>query len=548
MSEKLQATGAQPEREKNGVFTGRRAINPFTKEPIPIWIADFVLMDYGTGALMGVPGHDERDNEFARRYQLPIKEVIEPLDGSRPAPPFTTLEGRTIDSGKFSGLSCVEAQEKMTAFAAGGGFGESSIQYRLRDWGISRQRYWGTPIPMIHCERDGIVPVPEKDLPVLLPDDVVFTGTGGSPLEGSKSFVAVTCPLCDGPARRETDTMDTFVDSSWYFYRYLDPHNEQAPFRTEVARSWFPIDLYIGGITHAILHLMYARFFSMVMRDLGLQTPAEPVTRLLCQGMVLKDGSAMSKSRGNVVAPETMIDKYGADVTRLFILFAAPPERDLDWNEDGVEGLSRFTKRVWRLIDVHSDVVRDPQGKQAAAFEGLNGAALDLRRKAHTTLRRVGDDIARRIHLNTAISATMELVNALYAFAPPDEAGARKLEAQDRAAIREALEILMACLAPFAPHLAEEGWSRLGHEDLLARHPWPEADPKMLAEQEVTVVVQVNGKMRGRITVPQGADEAAVLSALRDDAHLRAAVFPEGKAPARTIYVPDRILNVVTGR
>ena len=549
VSEKLQATGsAAAEREKTGVFTGRRAINPFTKEAIPIWVADFVLMDYGTGAIMAVPGHDERDHEFARRYRLPIRRVIEPLDGSAPDLPFTTLEGRTIDSGEFSGLTCAKAQETMTRHAADKGFGEASVQYRLRDWGISRQRYWGTPIPMIHCDKCGIVPVPEADLPVVLPDDVVFTGTGGSPLAGSRSFVAVMCPSCGGQARRETDTMDTFVDSSWYFYRYLDPRNETLPFRQEVSRAWFPIDLYVGGITHAILHLMYARFFSMVMRDLGLGTPAEPVTRLLCQGMVLKDGSAMSKSRGNVVAPETMIDKYGADVTRLFVLFAAPPERDLDWNEDGVEGLSRFTKRIWRLIDTHADAVRQPGAGEADALGSLQGAALDLRRKAHTTLRRVSDDVERRIHLNTAIAAIMELVNALYAFRPPDEAEGRPLQPADRAALREALEILMACLAPFAPHLAEEGWSRLGHDDLLARHRWPEPDAAMLVEQEVTVVVQVNGKVRGRITVPQGSDEARVVEALKGDDHLRAAVFPDGDAPARMVYVPDRILNVVRSR
>ncbi len=576
VSEKLQAAGnAATEREKTGIFTGRRAINPFTKEAIPIWVADFVLMDYGTGAIMAVPGHDERDNEFARRYRLPIRRVIEPLDGSAPDLPFTTLEGRTIDSGEFTGLTCAEALEAMTRHAARGGFGEASVQYRLRDWGISRQRSWGTPIPMIHCEKCGIVPVTEADLPVVLPDDVVFTGTGGSPLAGSRSFVAVACPQCGGQARRETDTMDTFVDSSWYFYRYLDPRNETLPFRPDVARAWFPIDLYIGGITHAILHLMYARFFSMVMRDLGLATPAEPVARLLCQGMVLKDGSAMSKSRGNVVAPETMIDRYGADVTRLFVLFAAPPERDLDWNEDGVEGLQRFTKRIWRLIDAHAETVRAPEGTAGAPRETVSsprrtvrtqqgavyaqeetvrspgedaGAALDLRRKAHTTLRRVGDDVERRIHLNTAIAATMELVNALYAFCPPDEAVGRQLDPGERAALREALEILMACLAPFAPHLAEEGWSRLGHDDLLARHPWPEPDARMLIEQEVTVVVQVNGKVRGRVTVPQGSDEARVLEALKDDAHLRAAVFPDGDAPARMVYVPDRILNVVRSR
>ncbi|MFQ5701632.1 MAG: class I tRNA ligase family protein, partial [Acidobacteriota bacterium] len=351
-------------------------------------------------------------------------------------------------------------------------------------------------------------------------------------------------PECKGPARRETDTMDTFVDSAWYFYRYLDPDNATAPFRAELARAWFPIDLYIGGITHAILHLMYARFFSMVMRDLGLGVPGEPVKRLLCQGMVLKDGSAMSKSRGNVVAPETMVDRYGADVTRLFVLFAAPPERDLEWNKEGVEGLQRFLRRVWRLVEAPA---AELAGVSARPDSG-GPEALALRRMAHGTLARVTHDIEQRIHLNTAIAATMELTNALYAFRPPEGArGAESLGAGDAAVLKEAIEILLICLAPFAPHLAEEGWSRLGHGGLIARHAWPEPDSALLVRDEVTIVVQINGRIRGRVTVARGAGEEDVLQVVRADARLAPQAFPDGEArPSRTIFVPDRLINVVT--
>ena len=537
VGEKLSA-----ERVKEGVFSGHHAVNPFTGGKTPIWIANFVLMEYGTGAIMGVPAHDERDYEFATRYGLPTPRVIAPDGGPPPDLPFTTMEGRTVDSGRFTGLPCAEASRVMTRWAVERGFGEASVQFRLKDWGISRQRYWGTPIPMVHCRGCGIVPVKESDLPVVLPDEVTLTGTGGSPLEASQAFVRVACPQCGGEARRETDTMDTFMDSSWYFYRYLDPANDTVPYRPEAARAWFPIDLYVGGITHAILHLMYARFFSMVMRDLGMGAPGEPVTRLLCQGMVLKGGSAMSKSKGNVVAPDEMIEKYGADVTRLFVLFAAPPEKDLDWSEGGIDGLQRFARRVWRLVDTHAPVVAT-----AGRVNGTPGkTALELRRKAHQTLSRVTDDIDRRLHLNTAISAAMELVNTLYAFAPVDEDPAAGRGETDRQVLKEALEILAVCLAPFAPHLASEAWSRLGHQDLLATHPWPSADPAMLATAVVTVVVQVNGKVRGRVDVPQGSDEASVLDAIRSDERLSGIVFSGGPAaPARSVFVPDKLLNVV---
>jgi leucyl-tRNA synthetase len=530
------------EREKEGVFTGRMAVNPFNGERVPIWVANFILMEYGTGAIMAVPGHDARDHEFATRYGLPVRRVIEPTTpGDDPALPFVSDDGRTVDSGPFSGLDCAEARRRMLAHAVSGGFGEGSVQFRLKDWGISRQRYWGTPIPILYCERCGTLPVPDSDLPVLLPEDVTFTGQGGSPLASSPTFLSAACPRCGGTARRETDTMDTFVDSSWYFYRYLDPRNASAPFRDEVAAAWFPIDLYIGGITHAILHLMYVRFFSMVLRDLGFCVPGEPVARLVCQGMVQLGGATMSKSKGNVVAPDEMVARYGADVTRLFVLFAAPPEKDLDWSESGIEGLSRFAKRVWRLVEGHAGAVRGAVAPKIPAAS----ATLGLRRKAHQTLARVGDDVGRRLHLNTAISAVMELVNALYLFAPLDEAG-REMSAEDRGVLAEALDILVACMAPFAPHMAEEMWQMLGHEDLLARHRWPDADPAMLEQEQVTIVVQVNGKLRGRVTVPQGADEAGVIEAVRRDPRLGGTVFPDGGAGARrTIFVPDKLLNVV---
>ena len=533
------------ERERAGVFTGRYAVNPFSGQRMPIWVANFVLMEYGTGAIMAVPAHDDRDADFATRYRLPVTRAIAPDDGD-PRLPYTGEEGRTVESGAFSGLPCGEAKRAMTRHAEANGFGEGSVQYRLKDWGISRQRYWGTPIPMLHCDACGIVPVPEADLPVLLPEDVALTGKGGSPLASSPSFLRAPCPRCGGSARRETDTMDTFVDSSWYFYRYLDPHNAREPFGAEVMKAWFPIDLYIGGITHAILHLMYSRFFSMAMRDLGLGTPAEPVTRLLCQGMVTKGGSAMSKSKGNVVAPDEMVAKYGADVTRLFVLFAAPPEKDLEWSDGGIEGLQRFARRVWRLVEHHGGSAARPA---TAGWRPAGPAALELRRRAHETLARVEGDIDRRLHLNTAISAIMELVNTLYLFAPPEEdpAGRRDLSEEDGMALSEALDILAICLAPFAPHLAEEVWERLGHEQMLATHPWPEPDPTMLSREEVTVVVQVNGKVRGRVAVPAGSDEGGVLAAVRRDARLAGAVFPDGgRTVVRTVFLPDRLLNVVS--
>jgi leucyl-tRNA synthetase len=546
------------DREKQGVFTGRHAINPVSGERVPIWVANFVVSGYGTGALEAVPAHDQRDFEFAKKYGLPIRAVVEPADGSIDATAMAeafTGEGVTRDSGPFSGLPTPEARKRITRLAEEGGFGRGEVQYRLRDWGVSRQRYWGTPIPMIHCKECGIVPVPDHDLPVLLPEDVRFTGEGGSPLAASASFLAVDCPRCGGAARRETDTMDTFVDSAWYFYRYLDPRNGSAPFDREIVDSWFPIDLYIGGITHAILHLMYARFFGMVLRDLGMQTRGEPVARLLTQGMVTLGGLPMSKSRGNIVDPDRMVARYGADVTRLFTLFAAPPEKDLEWSDTGADGVERFTRRFHRIVEHHAPALESVPWILGADGKGLPPAGAgesgpgaeevrSIRRKTHETISRVTEDVGRRLHLNTAVSALMELNNALYLFAPPPEGSAStgELAAGGAAALREGLEAACLLLAPFAPHLAEECWSILGRTTLVAREAWPVADPAMLEAREVTLVVQVNGKLRGRIELPAGADEATALAAARGDEKVAPWL---GGTIARTVFVPDKLLNIV---
>src|SRR5712672_1018399 len=398
-----------------GVFTGRYAINPFNSEKVPVWVANYILMDYGTGAIMSVPAHDERDHEFAKKYKLEIRLVILPLandpeeTATEPPLPYVGHEGMLINSGPYGGLDCADAIKKLSAFAEQNGFGKATITYRLKDWGISRQRYWGTPIPMLYCEKDGIVPVPEKDLPVILPENIEITLTGGSPLSRIPEFVNATCPTCGGPARRETDTMDTFVDSSWYFYRYTDAHNDRAPFDSKIADYWFPIDQYIGGVEHAILHLIYSRFWTKFMRDMGLIRNDEPVARLFTQGMLIKDGAKMSKSLGNVVTPDEMVARYGADAARLNSLFAAPPDRDLDWQDTGIEGIQRFLGRVYRFFENYAKP-QDPDWR-APLSTPLNGSARHLQRKLHQTIKRVTDDFQGRWHFNTCIAAIMELLN-----------------------------------------------------------------------------------------------------------------------------------------
>ena len=497
--------------EKEGFDTGRKAINPFTKEQVPIWIANFVLAEYGTGAIMAVPAHDQRDFEFARKYGLPIRVVVqsgEPLPAAGSMPEASTNYGRLVDSGEYTGQEAPAVITRMIADAETRGIGKGEIQYRLKDWGISRQRYWGTPIPIIYCEKDGVVPVPYDLLPVALPKMTTFTGRGDSPLAQAPEFVNVTCPMCGGPARRETDTMDTFVDSSWYFLRFCDPQNTKLPFDPEDASYWMPVDFYSGGIEHAILHLLYSRFFTRVLREVGLIDFDEPFKRLLTQGMVLKDGAVMSKSKGNVVDPDTMLEKYGADALRVYVMFVAPPEKEVEWSDSGLAGSFKFLVKVWKLVDHWAETIGG-EGMPACG-EDCTGAERALRRKTHDTIRRVTNDIEERMHLNTAVSSLMELVNELYAFSegtahdgptrgePPVAAIERP---QTIAVLREAIDALVVMISPFAPHMAEELWQMLGHADGLAKSAWPSFDPAVAKAEEVVVPVQINGKIRARLTV-----------------------------------------------
>src|SRR5579863_9768828 len=469
--------------EKHGVNTHHFAVNPFSGERIPIWIANYILMDYGTGAIMSVPAHDERDFEFARKYNLKFRIVIVPRSvdpeetSVEPTLPFTTMNGTLVNSGPFSRLDCEEAITKMSAYAEKNGFGKATVTYRLKDWGISRQRYWGTPIPMLYCEKDGIVPVPEKDLPVILPENVDIANAVGSPLGSLPEFVNTTCPKCGGPARRETDTMDTFVDSSWYFYRYTDAQNDRAPFDSKIAQYWFPIDQYIGGVEHAILHLIYSRFWTKFMRDLGLVTNDEPVERLFTQGMVIKDGAKMSKSLGNVVSPDEMVARYGADAARLYSLFAAPPDRDLDWQDSGIEGIQRFLGRVYRFVVRNAKPTVSVEKLPAAA---LSPAQRQIQRKLHQTIKRVSDDFQGRWHFNTCISAIMELVNVLYG--AEEAIGKNAVPVPFLAEVQRTLVLL---LAPFAPYLSHELWETVGEQSGLLRAPWPKYDAALAKEEEI---------------------------------------------------------------
>ena len=488
--------------EKEGLFTGRYATNPFSGERIPIWVGNFVLMGYGTGAIMAVPAHDERDFEFARKYGLRVHPVIQPatgaLDGATMAEPYTG-PGVVTGSDRFNGLSSDEAVVRMIEHAGANGIGAAKTAYRLKDWLISRQRYWGTPIPVVYCEKDGVVGVKESDLPIVLPADAPFTGEGGNPLEKVEAFVKAICPKCGGPARRETDTMDTFVDSSWYFYRYCSPKTEDAPFDAKAVKYWFPIDLYVGGIEHAILHLVYSRFWTKVMKDLGLIDWVEPATRLFPQGMVHKDGEVMSKSKGNTIAPDDVIKRYGADTLRLYILFAAPPELSMEWSETGIEGPHRFLLRVWRLVQKHAS--QRPGGSRD--FSKVSEAGASLRRKVHQTIGRVTADIDERIHLNTAVAALMELTNEIYRL---EDSLSGEL---DSAALAEALDSLVLLLSPFAPHVCEQMWLDLGHEKSLVDEPWPATDQAAMSESATEKAIQVNGKVRATVMVPVDADEKA---------------------------------------
>jgi leucyl-tRNA synthetase len=545
--------------EKQGFDTGARAINPFTGEPVPVWVANFVLGEYGTGAVMGVPAHDQRDFEFARKFDLPIRVVVTPDGRSVDAGSMTEAAeayGTLVDSGEYSGLPSADAQKRMIAAARERGVGEGTVQFRLKDWGISRQRYWGTPIPMIYCEQDGVVPVPDEDLPVVLPHVAQFSGRGDSPLAQVAEFVNVRCPKCGGAARRETDTMDTFVDSSWYFYRFADPRNGAQPFDREAVKYWLPVDFYSGGVEHAILHLIYSRFFARVFRDLGMVDHGEPFAQLLTQGMVLKDGAVMSKSRGNVVDPDTMLQKFGADALRLYVMFVAPPEKEVEWSDAGLEGSFRFLARVWRLLEHWRGTIVRTAGSAPGAWGSLDAAERAMRRKTHDTIRRVTTDIEERQQLNTAVSAMMELVNDLYAFGERTVTGAPTRRSEDEEAapvpgerretvdvVREALEALIRLLSPFAPHTAEEMWERLGYGETLTAVSWPAYDAAVARAEEIVVPVQVNGKVRGRLTVAADISEHEMEQLALSDPTV--SPYIAGKTVRKVVVAKGRLVSLV---
>jgi len=549
---KAREVGDIGEIEKHGINTGRYAINPYNGEKVPIWVANYILMDYGTGAIMSVPAHDERDYEFARKYKIEIRLVILPAGDPEetavePKLPFTTMQGMLVNSGRFSGMDCESAIKAMSEQAEKDGFGKATVTYRLKDWGISRQRYWGTPIPMLYCEKDGIVAVAEKDLPVILPENVDITLTGGSPLGRVPEFVNATCPKCGGPARRETDTMDTFVDSSWYFYRYTDARNDQAPFDSERAGYWFGdrgIDQYIGGVEHAILHLIYSRFWTKFMRDMGLIRNDEPAERLFTQGMIIKAGAKMSKSLGNVVSPDDMVERYGADSTRMYTLFATSPDRELDWQDEGVEGIERFLSRVYRFA-ARNARPSDPAWNKPLP-EILDPSARGLQRKLHQTIKRVSDDFQGRWHFNTSIAAIMELVNELYALETRIEnvaAGDSRAKAVPVSLLADIQRTLALLLAPFAPYLAHELWEMLGEKGSLLRAPWPEYDRALAKEEEIELPVQVNGKLRSRIVVPaDAADDLVRERALADE---KIVTLIAGKQIVKVIVVTGKLVNIV---
>ncbi|HEY0096864.1 MAG TPA: leucine--tRNA ligase, partial [Archangium sp.] len=529
---------------KEGVFTGAHAINPFTGQPVPIWIANFVLADYGTGAVMSVPAHDARDFDFARKYSLPIRVVIQPEQGDK-LPEGAALEaaytedGVLVDSGEYSGLASAEARKKMGEKLRAEGRGEPKVTYRQKDWGFSRQRYWGTPIPIVYCEkcdpeRKG-QPVPLEQLPVRLPEidtQTVLTGKGEPPLAKVPSWVNTTCPKCQGPARRETETMDTFVDSCWYYARYLSPHFEQAPIDAKEAQRWLPVDVYVGGPEHAVMHLLYFRFWTRVMKLLGLSPVDEPVKRLVTQGIVNgPDGRKMSKRWGNVVAPASIVSKYGADTARTYVLFAGPPERDFDWSDDQVEGAFRFLKRVWTLAVQHQGVAGSTH---AGAYEGK---ALEIRRAAHKCLKRVGEAI-ERLSFNTAIAGTMEYVNALYALGTAETPA-------EKAAMAEAVRVLTVVLTPFAPHLADEIAEAYGAKDFVVTQGWPDFDPALVVDDVIPYAVQVNGKLRAEVRVAADAAEADVRAAAEADERVKAALA--GKTLRKFVFVPKRLVNFVVG-
>ncbi len=530
--------------EKEGVFTGAYAINPMTGQPIPVWTANFVLMDYGTGAIMSVPAHDQRDLDFARKYQLPVKVVIQPKDGDLDETSMTeafTTDGTMTGSGQFDGLFGADGRRKISEYLEAQGLGKRTVNYRLRDWGVSRQRYWGTPVPIIFCDACGTVPVPLDQLPVELPLDAQLGERGQSPLKTLNEFIETPCPKCGEAAQRETDTLDTFICSSWYFDRYTSPRDEAAAFNKSSIDYWMPVDQYIGGIEHAILHLLYSRFFHLVFRDLGLIESKEPFQCLLTQGMVIKDGAKMSKSKGNVVDPDEIISRYGADTARLFILFAAPPVKDLEWSDQGVEGCFRFLKRVWVIVNELLDEINGMSGASASDIE-LKEPLNNLRRQTHVTIKRVTEDIQNRMQFNTAIAACMEFVNHLYTFREWWNAQ-KDLSENDRRVLREALESLVLLLSAFGPHIAEELWSALGHSQTTDKTSWPRFNEEWIRSDEVLIVIQVNGKVRHKITVSENADEDVLKAKVQDEPKVKEWI--EGKQIKKIIVVPNKLVNLV---
>ncbi len=539
---KINALSDDPE-EKEGVFTGWYAENPLTGENIPVYAANFVLMEYGTGAVMAVPAHDQRDFEFAKKYNLPVKTVIMPDTASDRAvqengPPLSVAfeeYGILVESGKFSGLSSAEARERIADFLEKEGLGRKVVNYKLRDWGISRQRYWGTPIPVIYCSSCGVVPVPEHDLPVLLPEDVRLSGRGASPLSEAADFVKTSCPECGGDAGRETDTMDTFVDSSWYFLRYCSPESNGKPVNPQDAGYWMPVDQYIGGIEHAVLHLLYSRFFTKVVRDLGLVDIDEPFGSLLTQGMVIKDGAKMSKSKGNVVDPDALIDRYGADTLRIFSMFAAPPERDLEWSDKGVEGALRFLNRIWAFVYKNRDILRSGGSDQLKHMAAYSPRASQLLRKTHQTIKKVTNCIERDYHFNTAIAALMELINETLSFSPSDS--------DENDLLRFTVKQVVLLLSPFAPHFSEEILRETGAGETLFNHAWPVWDEEIAKEEEIELVIQINGKVRAKTMIRAGLDDETIREKAFSEEKVQE--FIKDRSPKKVIVVKGRLVNIV---
>jgi len=538
----IEALSDDPE-EKEGVFTGFHAVNPLTGDKIPVYVANFVLMEYGTGAVMAVPAHDQRDFEFAKKYDISIKVVIVPEKSAQDRKLVSSQElecadeeyGVLINSEEYSGLSSQEAEEKIADYIEKQGLGKKVVNYKLRDWGISRQRYWGTPIPVVYCPSCGIVPVPENELPVKLPQDVSVAEKGMSPLEDRKDFIEAKCPECCGDARRETDTMDTFVDSSWYFLRYCSPKADDKPIDPAAADYWMQVDQYIGGIEHAVLHLLYSRFFTKVIRDLGIISTGEPFKSLLTQGMVIKDGAKMSKSKGNVVDPDFLVGKYGTDTVRIFCMFAAPPERDLEWSDQGVEGAYRFLNRIWTFVFKNHKMLSLKESSGLKEFSQLSPQASKLLRKTHQTVKKVTGSIERDYHFNTAISALMELINEALAFNPVDN--------DDSTVARYSVQQVILLLSPFAPHIAEELWKEIGNQKSIFSETWPEWDESITREDEIELVIQINGKVRSKVMIQAGLDDEVIKEKAFSEPKIQELI--KDKTPIKVIVVKGKLVNLV---